>query len=678
MRIAVGVDGRIASTSDDGTVKVWDLANGSVRTLLEGRPHSLHPIAFSPDGNLLAAAQSNTAPSGERLDTVRLWSVPAYRELHQLVGNDGVVNGVSFGRDGLTLATTSEDGTSRIWDTRTAVHLATVASLEPGRDWAVTAPNGLFDGSPGAWQRISWRFGSNTFDVAPIEAYFNDYYYPNLLSDLIAGERPVPSRDFRVLDRRQPQVRLNLVEHGGDGYTASRTVQLAVEVVEAPATGPGQRGSGVRDLRLFRNGSLVRAWRGDVVPTGRGKAVLQTSLRVVAGENRLTAYAFNHDDVKSSDAEILLKGSESLRRSAIAYIVAIGINQYANADFNLKHAVADADAVAEELRQSQMRLGTFGNVEVIRLVDREATKASILEALMRLNGEVSGAPSPGMPLALSRLKPVQPEDAVIVYFAGHGIAKGEHFYLIPHDLGYDGARTVLDEGRLQQIVDRGISDRELEQVFEKLEAAELLLVIDACNSGQALESKEWRRGPMNSKGLAQLAYEKGMYILAAAQGYQAALESARLGHGYLTHALIVEGLKGRAADIEPMDGQILAREWFDFATRRVPELQQEEMRQGRMLQHELASAKGEERRDPASHTRQRPRAFYRREMEPNPFVIARSGALPAMQMPMAAAPAALTAVKPVELVATRSSLFLPIVVGALMLGMAVMFALRRR
>ena len=36
---------------------------------------------------------------------------------------------------------------------------------------------------------------------------------------------------------------------------------------------------------------------------------------------------------------------------------------------------------------------------------------------------------------------------------------------------------------------------------------------------------------MNSKGLAQLAYEKGMYILTAAQSYQAALEAAQFGHG---------------------------------------------------------------------------------------------------------------------------------------------------
>lgn len=81
---------------------------------------------------------------------------------------------------------------------------------------------------------------------------------------------------------------------------------------------------------------------------------------------------------------------------------------------------------------------------------------------------------------------------------------------------------------------RGISDQELEAAFEPMDAGQIVLLIDACNSGQALEAEEKRRGPMNSKGLAQLAFEKGMYVLAAAQGYQAALEVEKLGHGLLT------------------------------------------------------------------------------------------------------------------------------------------------
>src|SRR5262249_52356466 len=156
-----------------------------------------------------------------------------------------------------------------------------------------------------------------------------------------------------------------------------------------------------------------------------------------------------------------------------------------------------------------------------------ATKANILAALQRLAG--TGDTAPTLKAGpLDQLKRAEPEDAVIIYFAGHGTAQGQRFYLLPHDLGYMGDRGALDQAGLNAILAHSISDQELENAVEGLAASSLLMVIDACNSGQALEAEEKRRGPMNSKGLAQLAYEKGMYILTAAQSYQAALEAAQL------------------------------------------------------------------------------------------------------------------------------------------------------
>jgi uncharacterized caspase-like protein len=131
---------------------------------------------------------------------------------------------------------------------------------------------------------------------------------------------------------------------------------------------------------------------------------------------------------------------------------------------------------------------------------------------------------------------------------------------------------------------------------------------------------------MNSKGLAQLAYEKGMYILTAAQSYQAALEAAQLGHGLLTYALVEEGLKTGAADNEPKDGVVNAREWLDFATERVPQMQEEKMKQSRGLGLNIAFTEGEQKTDPEKRSVQRPRVFYRREMETNPLVVAKPGA----------------------------------------------------
>ena len=263
------------------------------------------------------------------------------------------------------------------------------------------------------------------------------------------------------------------------------------------------QGTGGRDVRLFRNGSLVKVWHGDALK-GQSTTTLEEEISLVAGPNRLSAYAFNKDNVKSKDASLVLTGSDTLKRAGTAWVLAVGVNEYANPQYNLKYAVADAQSFADELRRQQTSLGRFDRVEIIPLLNDQATKANILAALRRL----AGSPEPPTLKAgpLDRLKRAEPEDAVIIYFAGHGTAQGQRFYLIPHDLGYSGERGALNESGLQTILSHSISDLELEESVEGLAASSLLMVIDACNSGQALEGEEKRRGPMNSKGLAQLAY----------------------------------------------------------------------------------------------------------------------------------------------------------------------------
>jgi uncharacterized caspase-like protein len=357
-------------------------------------------------------------------------------------------------------------------------------------------------------------------------------------------------------------------------------------------------------VRLFRNDSLVKVWHGDVLK-GQSAVTLDASVLIVAGENNFTAYAFNHDNIKSSDATLTINGADNLTRKGVAYVLAVGVNEYANPQYNLKYAVADAQDFATETKLEQTKISNYERVEVIALNDKEATKANILKDLSDLAAKI------------------QPEDALVIFFAGHGTAQQNRFYLIPHDLGYTGSRTQLDNAGLATILSHSISDEELERAVEGIDAGQMLLVIDACNSGQALEAEEKRRGPMNSKGLAQLAYEKGMYILTAAQSYQAAQEASRLGHGFLTYALVEEGLKTSAADKEPKDGQVVLREWLDYATERVPQMQEDELtnqlRQGRQLDR----IKFAESDSGSDRSVQRPRVFYRREAEPHPLVVAR-------------------------------------------------------
>ena len=68
------------------------------------------------------------------------------------------------------------------------------------------------------------------------------------------------------------------------------------------------------------------------------------------------------------------------------------------------------------------------------------------------------------------------------------------------------------------------------------------------------------------------------------------------------------------------------REWPDYATGRVPQMQEMKIIETRAQGREIAFGAGKARGDDADGEQiQRPRALYRRrELQPQPFIIARS------------------------------------------------------
>lgn len=587
------------------SIRLWDPQTGAQLKELPGHNNFVMRLTFSGDGRLLASAGFDS--------TIKLWDVASGRELRSILGHSGSITALAFSPDDRFLVSGSDDGSARLWNLQSGELLATLASLNGGKDWLVVTPSGLFDGSPGGWNQILWRFSPALGDISPVEIFFNEYFHPGLLADILAGKKLAVAADISQRDRRQPQLAISLSDASGSNVS-TRTGKVRINISAASA--------GAQDVRLFRNGSLVKRWRGDVLQ-GDSQATLETTARFVAGRNEFRAYAFNRDNVKSTDATLLVNGAGSLKRAATLHVVVVGINQYANTGYNLKYAVADGEDFAEEVARQQKKLNQFSQVKVVKLFDQQATKNNLIYALGRLAGDVNHKLPEGAPIELEKLSAAEPEDAVMLYFAGHGTAQNQRFYLIPHDLGYQGKRTELDAAGLREILAHSISDLELELAFSEIDAGLSLMVIDACNSGQALEAEEKRRGPMNSKGLAQLAYEKGMYILTAAQSYQAALEAEQLGHGYLTFALVEEGLKTLKADVAN-DGEVVLREWLDYATERVPKMQEEKMRTARGLRIELAFVEGEEKvAEVEKRNVQRPRVFYRREEDTQPLVVAK-------------------------------------------------------
>jgi WD40 repeat protein len=611
--MALSPDGRTLAIGTNKGIELWDIKRRMKVAAPVGFLGNVYSVTFSPDGGTLAGGSDD--------NMIRLWDMKRAGPARVLAGHLGDINSLAFGPKGQVLVSGSSDGTIKLWDPVANDNIASVV-LSGENDWAVTTPDGLFDGSPQAWRLLLWRFNNNTFDYAPIEAFFNEFYYPGLLSKIMSGKRPVAAKDISQKDRRQIPVKLTTTEKTGPKFSVkSRTVAIQVEVEEAPAgldisdKNKLLPPSGARDVRLFRNGSLVKLWEGDIFtptekdgcksqiptsPQSPRRSICTATVPIVAGDNRFTAYAFNNDNVKSRDAETLtLIGDKALKRPATLYVLAVGVSQYANREYNVDYTTDDATSLASQLKLEQAKRTQYQSVEIKTLLNESATKENILAELKKLAAAV------------------QPEDAVVVYFSGHGKASGDHFYLVPHDLGYAGSRDQLSNAGLQQILAHSISDLELEEAFRGIDAGQMSMIIDACNSGQALENKdEPRRGPMNTRGLAQLAYEKGMYIMTASQNVEEAFVSEKLKHSYLTYALVEEGLKTKAADANH-NGEVVLREWFDYALTRVPKLREQTL-QGKSLEEVTPRMKAVR-----SQKSQTPRVFYRREAEAQPLIVAK-------------------------------------------------------
>jgi len=149
------VDGRLASASDDGTIRIWNLTAG-VAVSVQAHIGGVNDIIQLSSGDICSC--------GEDLD-VKVWSISDMSLKANLSGHNDSVNAVYELASG-ELASGSEDTTIKLWNSTSGVCSATLTGHTSGVNTLVEMSNGiLISGSDDDSLRV-WR-RSAFFSVTP-------------------------------------------------------------------------------------------------------------------------------------------------------------------------------------------------------------------------------------------------------------------------------------------------------------------------------------------------------------------------------------------------------------------------------------------------------------------------------------------------------------------------------
>jgi hypothetical protein len=439
-----------------------------------------------------------------------------------------------------------------------------------------------------------------------------DYFQPRLLPRLLAGDKLPGVRPLKDLNRVQPTVEIedfSLTDSQlGRGELTIRVAQASETLVRndiPPVT------TDAYDVRLFRDGRLVGwapkgsvEWQQMRPAEGSGKfsdlSQWRTLTQITSGPNAsarltfpvqipragdatnvtFTAYAFNEDRVKSATATATFPiPTDIIKRQGIAYIISIGVNRTDSSPlWDLRYAVDDARALGVAVEKRLRASRQFADVVSLQLVSDHAparkgevpaTTAHLKTVLDLLAGR---SVSPDRLAAIpdtARLQRAEPEDLVLISVSSHGYTDERGvFHFVLADTGAKQPQEVTST-----LAGDTLSSDELSIWLREIDAGELVLIVDACHSEATVNADGFKPGPMGSRGLGQLAYDKGMRILAASRTDESAYErGGAVNQGLLTYTLVREGLEDRKADFQPHDGVIGLSEWLAYAVEAVPVL----------------------------------------------------------------------------------------------------------
>lgn len=524
------------------------------------------PIALQPDENARSVAATLDC------STILLGADYSLRLMHGphvawTVSLQAPAWAVNLTKDKRYALAALGDGTIRWYNTKDGAEvLALFATTD--RRWIAWTTEGYFDHGPNAQDLVGYHVNRGKAadpDFTRSGQVYSRFFRPDLMTLKLRGEdlstAVAKTGDVQSVVATHAAPELHLVRwcvHGkcsddASGGTVGPDGTVRVDAADVTLRiAAKDRGSGIGKVVVRRNGAAVPT-RSTPTQDTTTTHIEDDVVNLAPGENHLTVTASDKQQMVDAGAPISIAflyqappqtvpaGTDRSNLPKL-HLLAIGINYENHPNNRLENAVNDAKGVAQTMSELHRDLFRAGRTEV--LTEQQATLTNIGGAFQRIAAEA------------------EPEDVVLVFLAGHGIAIDGKFYFLVYDstLTADGAQAT------------GLTHDKLAEFISTLPTARVAVLIDSCFAGAfAVPDAALRQSAdvtsRDRAWMGQLGNATGRFILAGSQNQQEALDGVN-GHGVFT-GVVLEGIKGQA-DIDH-DGEVDVSELSSYAKSHVPE-----------------------------------------------------------------------------------------------------------
>ena len=163
-------------------------------SILRGHSKPVNSASFSPDGELVVSASSDS--------TIRIWDVKTGQCVRTIKGHNGSVNNANFSPDGKLIVSASDDRTVKIWDVQTGMNLKTLEGHNDVVFSSFYSPDGKLIISESRDDAILWDASSGfalySFDI-PSEVNRNASFSSN------GNYLAIPSYSVFIIDAHTGQ-----------------------------------------------------------------------------------------------------------------------------------------------------------------------------------------------------------------------------------------------------------------------------------------------------------------------------------------------------------------------------------------------------------------------------------------------------------------------------------------